>query len=126
MPLHWKPPRVHLTQVIIRNIFKVVRRCLTQIHYDTVEKKKNIVGIMSESNYLLLVIPKSRSSFTIIQVLQGISEPIQIGLSNSFKKQQREKLRERERDNMRREESGQTEILEAITRLNVQKSINHQ
>lgn len=81
---------------------------------------------MSESNYLLLVISKSRSSFTIIQVLQGISEPIQIGLSNSFKKQQREKLRERERDNMRREESGQTEILEAITRLNVQKSINHQ
>lgn len=62
------------------------------------QKKKNyIVGIISESNYLLLVIPKSRSSFTIIQVLQGISEPLQIGLSNSSKKQQREKLRERER-----------------------------
>lgn len=91
------------------------------------QKKKNyIVRIMFESNYLLLVIPKSRSSFTIIQVFQGISEPLQIGLSNSSKKQQKEKLRERERDNMRREESGQIEILEAITRLNVQKSINHQ
>lgn len=102
MSLHWKPPRIHLTQVVIRNIFKVVRRCLIQgkisshIHYDT-EEKNYIVGIMSESNYLLLVIPKSRSSFTIIQVLQGISEPLQIGLSNSSKKQQREKLREMER-----------------------------
>lgn len=39
--------------------------------------QNNTVGIMSESNYLLLIIPKSRSSFTIIQVLQGISEPLQ-------------------------------------------------
>ena len=35
--------------------------------------QNNTVAIMSESNYL----PKSRSSFTIIQVLQGISEPLQ-------------------------------------------------